>query len=62
MPKLLPCPFCGSLPIIRRVKNDMSVACEADECDANPATASIDSDEAIARWNKRAPVARENAA
>jgi len=32
------------------------VMCQADECPANPAAEASNHDDAVARWNKRAPV------
>ena len=57
--KPLPCPFCGAVPKLSRRGSPFCffmVMCQADECPANPAAEASNHDDAVARWNKRAPV------
>ena len=53
---LLPCPWCGNLPKTSYdERNDEHwIACESDNCEVCPATASSDFAGLVKRWNRRA--------
>jgi len=59
--RLLPCPFCGATATAwldddgDYVHGDVSVCCPDQACEAQ--VWGRDADDAIARWNKRAPLA-----
>lgn len=49
-----PCPFCGTdPPLAVRCLGRFLVACEADDCAANPQVSGATIEEAWAGWNKR---------
>jgi len=60
----LPCPFCGKIPIIEPwhggAKTKRRVGCDPNECDVAPAVAGSTRKRAVARWNKRAPLAKDD--
>lgn len=67
--ELLPCPFCGEPPMIGPWKGQdleawpyaTAIQCSSDlfACPVNPSTTAYTFKEAVADWNRRAPVARE---
>lgn len=58
MSEPLPCPFCGEKPQVTAILGNASVECNGRACPVYPSVkcAARLTDEAIARWNKRAPV------
>jgi Lar family restriction alleviation protein len=58
-PDLLPCPFCGEVPIIKDTGKGISIfLCESSACSGSgmwTGFLSEDRDEAIAAWNRRPP-------
>jgi hypothetical protein len=49
-----PCPFCGTdPPLAVRCLGRFMVACEADDCAANPQVSGATVEEAWAGWNRR---------
>jgi hypothetical protein len=49
-----PCPFCGTdPPLAVRCLGRFMVACEADDCAANPQVSGATIEEAWAGWNRR---------
>lgn len=57
--KVLPCPFCGTLPIIEpwhggRPTKKM-ISCDNLHCAVAPQVTGQNKSEAVERWNKRAP-------
>ena len=56
-PKHLPCPFCGDdPPLAAQIAGHFVVACENDDCAANPQVAGLSLAQAWERWNKRARI------
>lgn len=56
--ELLPCPFCGSAPVIEpwhggRPTKKM-ISCESTSCHVNPGVTGETRKEAVVRWNGRA--------
>ena len=64
--ELLPCPFCGEMPVMRAYKSDKdarSLHCIAAECPINPQTRmAINMGSALADWNTRAAMKPATAA
>lgn len=62
--ELLPCPFCGAIPDMRHVGGHWFALCRNVDCPCMPAGAPLNGkhlteDEAIAAWNRRAPIPSE---
>lgn len=56
-PSPLPCPFCGTVPIIEvdnTVTHDVTIICTESSCAVAPQVAAVDYDGAVAIWNRRA--------
>lgn len=57
MATALPCPFCGTTPVIERwhggPKRKHRVGCDNDHCHALPGTIGSTKAEAVTRWNAR---------
>ena len=57
--KLKPCPFCGGEPQLVQGYGAYSftwyVECHGEDCAVTPDTSGHGRDNAIARWNRRAP-------
>ncbi|HWX90768.1 MAG TPA: hypothetical protein VNY75_10705 [Rhizomicrobium sp.] len=52
--RTLPCPFCGEPPpLAARIAGKFVVACENEDCAANPQVCAPTLDQAWARWNIR---------
>jgi hypothetical protein len=52
--RTLPCPFCGAPPpLAARIAGKFVVACENEDCAANPQVCAPTLDEAWTRWNIR---------
>ena len=52
--RTLPCPFCGEPPpLAARIAGKFVVACENEDCAANPQVCAPSLAEAWARWNRR---------
>jgi hypothetical protein len=53
--KHLPCPFCGAdPPLAAQIAGRFVVACENDDCAANPQVCGASLPSAWERWNRRA--------
>ena len=51
----LACPFCGAdPPLAAQIAGHFVVACENDDCAANPQVCGLSLDQAWERWNRRA--------
>jgi hypothetical protein len=58
-PKHLPCPFCGGdPPLAAEIAGHFVVACENEDCAANPQVAGVSLAQAWESWNKRNPQER----
>ena len=57
-PKALPCPFCGGVPVVGGEDSTWAMLCRVrcGECNANRMSYTKTRVEAIAAWNRRAPV------
>jgi hypothetical protein len=58
--RLLPCPFCGDVPRLAQADNDSDwwlVDCLSKKCTVVPNLEARGRDEAIQKWNTRAPIA-----
>jgi len=53
--KPLPCPFCGSVPIVATGVRT-TIRCESRACPVEPSVTSDRSRRAVERWNTRAPI------
>jgi hypothetical protein len=52
--RTLPCPFCGEPPpLAARIAGKFVVACENEDCAANPQVCALTLNEAWTRWNIR---------
>jgi hypothetical protein len=54
--KLLPCPFCGSAPLMAEARNAGGwwlITCGGDDCGTSPNLECEGREKAIVRWNKR---------
>jgi hypothetical protein len=52
--RTLPCPFCGEpSPLAARIAGKFVVACESEDCAANPQVCAPTLNEAWTRWNIR---------
>lgn len=52
--RTLPCPFCGAdPPLAAQIAGRFIVACENDDCAANPQVSASDLAQAWALWNRR---------
>lgn len=55
-PRHLPCPFCGAAPpLAAEIAGRFVVACENEECAANPQVGGASLTLAWEGWDKRAP-------
>lgn len=50
---LLPCPFCGDMPLMH-IGSSFEVSCTNVLCYANPAVLSSNEEGAVKHWNTRA--------
>ena len=60
-PELLPCPFCGEMPVIHYHNNYVEIYCDCDDClmdevkvERDGFDLHLDETEAISAWNTRA--------
>lgn len=56
--RTLPCPWCGTDPVVGKSNYGngyFAAACNNETCEAGPMVVGRTADEAIAKWNMRAP-------
>jgi hypothetical protein len=62
--KMLVCPFCGATPVAEPWhgggRRKIMISCENEGCDVEPAITGETPEEALRRWNRRAPATRPN--
>jgi hypothetical protein len=58
---LLPCPFCGAAPYLNSFNGSRVVACRNSQCPVTTTALAADRDDAVAKWNERAPAVADAA-
>lgn len=54
--ELKSCPFCGSTPSWRKDRFHVMLGCQSSDCYAQPEVMAEAEEDAIAIWNRRAPL------